>query len=198
MTDDERLQQIVVEDAGVLQVLKALDEGISRSFLMQYISRNQYQYESRDIYTDPDTPRDEAYLLQLRYPGIVFSHATALFHLGLLENEPDQLTVTVKAGGNPRSLKSAGVNVHTIRKDLYSLGIIATRTPQGHEIRLYDLERTICDILRNRNRMEPDQLYTVLRKYAMSHDRSIFRLDVYAKVFHVRSVTWWCMPIFCT
>ena len=38
-------------------------------------------------------------------------------------------------------------------KSFYDLGITETQSPQGAVIRLYDKERCLCDLIKDRNRM---------------------------------------------
>ena len=66
---------------------------------------------ARGVYLSADAWPDELYLLSLSNSRIVFSHETALFLHGLMEREPKDTSVTVRAGYNASHLRSKGIRV---------------------------------------------------------------------------------------
>lgn len=128
------------------------------------------------------------YVLHLRCEQIVFSHETALFFHDLTDREPMQYEVTVKNGYNTTNLKTDGIVVYTVKKELHEVGCIMAMTPFGHEVPIYDLERTICDLIRNRNNTEIQTFQNALKQYAHSKDKNLRRLMQYAKLFRVEKI----------
>lgn len=188
MTDFQKMEQLAKADGGVLKTSSVTAMGISKAALAQFISKNEYERVSLGIYLAPDAWRDDAYLLQLRCPQVVFSHDSALFYHDLTDREPLQLTVTAKTGYNPTHLTSNGVKVFTVKKELYSMGISTAETSFGHRVNVYDMERTICDILRSRNSMETRVFQDALKMYAKRRDKNLQNLMDYAKLFHVEKL----------
>lgn len=90
------------------------------------------------------------YVLQARSGKAVFSHETALYLHDLTDRDPLQYTLTLPSGYNATKFKNKGVYVHFIKSDLLNLGVGDGKTPFGRTIRVYNKERTICDIVRNR------------------------------------------------
>lgn len=188
MTDFQKMEQLAKADGGVLKTSSVTAMGISKTALAQFISKNEYERVSLGVYLAPDAWRDDAYLLQLRCPQVVFSHDSALFYHDLTDREPLQLTVTAKTGYNPTHLTSTGVKVFTVKKELYSMGISTTETSFGHLVNVYDMERTICDILRSRNSMETQVFQDALKMYSKRRDKDLQNLMDYAKLFHVEKL----------
>lgn len=188
MTDFQKMEQLAEADGGVLKTSSVTAMGISKTALAQFISKNKYERVSQGVYLAPDAWRDDAYLLQLRCPQVVFSHDSALFYHDLTDREPLQFTVTAKTGYNPTHLTSTGVKVFTIKKELYSMGISSAETSFGHRVNVYDMERTICDILRSRASMETQVFQDALKMYAKRRDKNLQNLMDYAKLFHVEKL----------
>ena len=140
------------------------------------------------MYLSKDTWVDAMYLLHLRFSQVVFSHDTALFFHDLTDREPLQYTVTVKTGYNPTKLKEEGVQVFTIKAELHEVGLITMQTSFGHEVPVYDMERTICDLLRSRNHMEMQTFQGALKAYARRKDKDLRTLMRYAKLFRVEKI----------
>ena len=53
---------------------------------------------------------------------------------------------------------------------------------------MYDLERTVCDLIRNRNSVEIQDFTLVLKSYVTRKDKNLNRLMEYAKLFRVQNV----------
>ena len=126
------------------------------------------------------------YLLHLRCPQAVFSHETALFFHNLTDREPLAYSITVKTGYNPTRLKSEGVQVFTIKAELHEVGLTTAQTPFGHDVPVYDKERTICDVLRSRSHIEMQTFQDALKAYVRRKDKDLRTLTRYAKLFGSR------------
>ena len=68
------------------------------------------------------------------------------------------------------------------------MGISTTETSFGHLVNVYDMERTICDILRSRNSMETQVFQDALKMYSKRRDKDLQNLMDYAKLFHVEKL----------
>ena len=75
----------------------------------------------------------------------------------------------------------------TVKKELLDLGKTTIVNSFGHEIPVYDMERTICDLVRNRSRFEIQEFQTALKTYVAKPDKDLNQLMKYAKEFHVDS-----------
>lgn len=188
MTDFQKLETLSEADGGILTTAAATGIGVSKSALAKFVSQNKYERVFHGVYLSPNAWRDDAYLLQLRCPQIIFSHDSALFYHDLTDREPLQFTVTAKTGYNPSHLTSEGVKVFTVKKELYAEGISVAETSFGHQVRVYDMERTICDILRSRNWMETQVFQDALKQYARRGDKNLHHLMDYAKKFRVEKL----------
>ena len=55
-------------------------------------------------------------------------------------------------------------------------------------IPIYDLERTICDLVRNRSSFEIQDFQTAIKNYTRRTDRDLNRLMSYAPIFRVEKL----------
>ena len=182
------LDDLLRDGNGVLQTADAVSANITKPMLAKYVRERGLERVGHGVYLAPDAWKDGMYLLQLRCPQAVFSHDTALFFHDLTDREPLAYTVTVKSGYNPHRLKGDAVKVYRIKKELHGLGLSQTETSFGNPITVYDPERTICDVVRNRNGMEPQIIRDALRQYATRKDKNLRRLLQYAQTFHIETI----------
>ena len=175
----ERLDQLLSENKGYLRTSDAVAAGVSKSTLAAYVRENGLERTAHGLYMSKEAWPDALYVLQVRYPKAVFSHETALYLLGAAEREPLRFSVTLEAGTNVAGLTKQGVRVHTIKKDLFEMGLSEAASPVGH---------TICDLVRSRRCIEAQTLQGAVKGYARSKTKNTPRLMRYAKALSIESV----------
>ncbi len=185
MADLKQLDLLLKEQDGMLQTAQAIKLGISKPVFYNYVEEKGLKQAAHGLYVSEDTWVDGMYLLHLRCKQAVFSHEAALFFHDLTDREPSPYSITVKRGYGTARLREDGITVYTIKEDLYPIGIIEAQTPFGHTVPVYDMERTICDLIRSRNQIEIQTLQTALKQYANRKDKNLRTLMRYAKQFHV-------------
>lgn len=188
MNKADFMNQVLNKNNGVIKTSEVVQAGISKTYFMEYVKKMKLERVSRGIYLSQDAWADHFYLLQLRYPQIIFSHETAAYLLDMAEQEPLLFTVTVKRGYNTASLKEQNVKAYQIKKELLELGITEVISPGGHSVRAYNAERTICDFIRNRSQIEVQEFQTVLKEYVKLKGKNLPQLVQYAKEFRVESI----------
>lgn len=62
------------------------------------------------------------------------------------------------------------------------------QTSFGHAVPVYDMERTICDLLRSRNNIEIQVFQDALKQYARRKDKNLRVLMKYAALFRVENI----------
>jgi predicted transcriptional regulator of viral defense system len=184
----DELDRLFGEHSGLVTTRQANVAGLSNERLRLLADAGEIERVGQGVYMRPDEFLDAMVVMQLRRPRIVYSHETALFLHGLTDRDPVSYTVTVPNGYNTARLRADGVNVFTVSKDLYGLGIVRANTPFGNAVKVYDRERTVCDCLRSRNRMDTAIVMEGLKRYARSRDRDLNRLTRMADTFHVSAV----------
>ena len=175
----------IVDDSGILLTKNAIEAGISKHALYNFIRDNGFEKAAHGVYASPETWEDENYILSLRCPQGVLSHDEALYYHGLTDRDPLQKTITIYTGYGTSRMVADGIKVFTVKKELLDIGKEIVKTSYGHDIPLYNRERTICDLIRSRNRFEIQDFQTALKTYIMGKNKNLNRLMEYAKLFHV-------------
>lgn len=93
--------------------------------------------------------------------------------------------MTFPKGYNAPSLKQENLIVKRVVPENYSVGIIEIKSPCGNPIRVYDLERTLCDILRGSG-SDIQIVGAAMKRYAASKHKDIHKLMQYAEQFRVK------------
>lgn len=184
MTEELRKEILSTADNGVITSREITARGYHRSVLTELLDEGTIVKCSRGIYVIADEWEDEFYLFQKRYSQGIYSYGTALYLLGYSERIPLTLHVTFPQRYHSPSLKLENVIVSRVIDDNYSLGITYIDTPANNHVKVYDVERCLCDMVKGSGDDLQITLYA-MRKYAESKDRDINKLMRYAKQLRV-------------
>ena len=171
---------------GIITSTQVNDSGVCRDYLKPLVDSGDIYRYSRGIYIKSDAWEDDFYLLQQKYKKGIYYHDTALYLLEDSDCTPIKYTMTFLQGYNCKSLKDEYLIVkHSIDKN-YELGVIEIDSPSGNPILIYDLERTLCDILKGSG-SDIQIINPAMKQYVASKDKNIYMLIKYAKQLHVKN-----------
>lgn len=174
------IKQIMSANNGMLSVRMIEPLNISRQYLSIMENNNDIEKISRGIYLSPSTFEDSYFSFQQKYKKAIFSHMNALYFYGMTEEFPYQYTVTVPQSYHVDTVNEK-CNVFYISDDIYEMGVVEVETPSGNKVRAYDKERCICDIIRSKGRLDPEQVKKTIKQYMQSKDKNVAKLSDYAK-----------------
>lgn len=188
MTQFEKLDELVKFNNGIIRTSQVIEAEIAKPTFYLYVKEKGLEPMAHGIYASSDAWIDTMYILHLRCQQAIFSHDTALYLHDLTDREPQKNIITVKTGYNPTKLKADNIQVYTVKEDLLDLGRTTLKTPFGYEVPVYNMERTICDIVRSRNNIEIQTFQDALRQYTQHKNKNLRILMQYAKLFRVDRV----------
>ena len=187
MSQFDVLDELVENGNGYLQTFQVLKNGVSKPTLAEYVNQRRMERVAQGLYLAEDAWQDDLYTLHLKNQRIVFSHETALMLHGLMEREPKDISVTVRAGYNASHLRKRSVRVYQVKAEVFDIGIVEAKTFFGNTVRTYDMERTICDILRKKEKMDVQIFKYAMNEYMASRYKDLNHLMEYAKLFNIES-----------
>lgn len=185
MTKTEELTRLIKAKNGYLFISETEKFGISRSYVQEYINANGFERVAYGLYKSPEVWGDDLYVLAVKNEKAVYSFDTALMLHGLTEREPVDIFVTVPRRYNATHLRNKGVVVYQAKEEWVDLGRTVKKTTYGNEVSVYDMDRTICDILRVKEKKDPQMFAYAVKEYAKSANKNLPRLMKYAKEFGI-------------
>lgn len=188
MDHDRILNTLSKNGTDIIKTKAAEESGISRAMLSKLCKTGRLQRIARGQYILADAMPDEMVSISLRTENLVFSHETALFLHGISDRTPFVHSITVPSDKIPSPALRGECKVYYIKPELFELGRTKMTTPFGNEVPCYDLERTVCDIIRSRNKMGTETFLAALKQYAASPEKDLNRLNSYAKKMNLTNV----------
>ena len=89
-------------------------------------------------------------------------------------------------GYNAVHLRKKKVKVRTLKENLYEMGKTVAESVYGNPLAVYDKERTICDAIIDRKKMDVQIFQTAIKEYMSDPDRKLQILVQYAEKLHMR------------
>jgi len=188
MNNSTIIESLLQKNNGYLKTADVVSSGVSKSALGEFVKTQNLERVAHGLYISEDAWLDQMYIIQVRYPEAIFSHETALYLHKMAEREPLSLSLTLKHGANTTSLLKEGVKVYKVKEELFEKGKIHILTPMGNPVNVYDIERTVCDLFRYRNKVSIQELQGALKGYVRMKEKNIPLLMRYAKEFKVEKL----------
>ena len=186
MNKYDQMRRLLQENNGYLFTEQVEKAGVSRTYLAKFVRENQLEKVAKGIYISQDTWEDELYILQIRYPKIIYSGETALYLHGMIDREYTDICITVPPRFNQTRLRNRGVLVHQEKLAVYQLGMVEVETNYGNVVKTYDKERCICDMVKNRGNMEVQQFQTALKTFMRDKAKNMSKLMQYGEQLKIR------------
>lgn len=186
MTKLDILEQLIEEDNGYLITSKAVAAGVSKPSVSKYIKEHGMEKVAHGIYILDDVFPDELFILQERNKCIIYAGETALYLHGLTDREYRHICFAVPVGYNAAHIKNKNKEVHYVNPKILEMGACEILSSSGNKIRLYNKERCICDLIKERKKYEVQLYQTAFKEYMSSREKNLTLLVEYAVKLGIR------------
>lgn len=181
MNQTSKIIDIINKNGGYITIKELEKNNINRYYLSILSKEGKIVRISRGYYSLKNGFADNFYIMLSKSKRSVFSDATALYLHNLSDRNPSIYDITIPYGYGNTYKDEKNVNLHYVKKELLDLGVIEMESPFGMKVRVYDVERTICDIIKNKNRMDSEIFTRALQKYSKLKSKDLNKLMRYAK-----------------
>ena len=187
MSKEEQILNLIKVNNGIITSKEVSKHGINRIFLTRLVKAGKIERVKKGLYVLPNTWGDEYFNL-IYGINAIFSYDTALYFLGLCETVPSIYHITVCRGYNGKLNHVDNVKLHFVKKEIFELGKIEIKSPQGQIITCYNAERCICDLLKNRNKEDLETIKYAITEYLRDkQNRDLPKLVEYSKRLNVEN-----------
>ena len=185
MKNIEILKNYIENNNGIILASELKKLNIHKQYLKLLCDEGYIERKEKGVYVKKGKNVNDFFLIQQRYKTGVFSHNTALYFYHLTDRTPLKYDMTFK---NNIRVNDEIIEAHYIKEDKYELGIIKLKLQDKTTIKVYDMERTIIDILRDRNKIDLQIFNTAMKEYIKRKDKNLIKLSKYAKEFKMEKI----------
>jgi predicted transcriptional regulator of viral defense system len=183
---EDIIDAFMKQNHGQVTTADARKLGVDPHFLIDLANRGKLERVDRGVYIDPAIFEDDMYILQYRFTRGVYFKDSALFLHHMIDRTPNRYQVNFPRGYYPTAIGQYPVRVYHQKVEWQTLGVEEVLTPGQHKVRVYNIERTLCDILRTRDASDSETIRQAMISYSQMKQKDIGRLVHYADLFKVR------------
>lgn len=181
----DKILKIIEKNNGYVTTKEVVSNGINKIFLTNMVKKGTLTRISKGYYGLPNYIEDEYYKISSKSKNARFSGATALYLHNLSDRIPLLYNITLPHDYSGILQKDKNVIISFVNRDILDLGVIEMTSPFGMKIKVYDIERTICDIIKNKNKMDAEIFSKALKEYAKSKNKNLSKLTKYARTMNI-------------
>lgn len=187
MNISQTILEFAMNNNGTVTASNIKELGITHGNLDYLVKKGKLEKVSRGVYILPDIWEDEIYNLQNRFKRGIYNLETALYLYDLTDRTPLRYSMAFPKGYNLKNPKSENIFCTQENKEYYAMGISDIKTPGGNIVQAYDMERTLCDLLRKKNTLDIQLVSEAFKRYMKRNDKNIPKLSEYAKHLKVEN-----------
>ena len=185
MKNIEILKNYIENNNGIILASDIKKLNVHKQYLKLLCDEGYVERKEKGVYVKKGKNINDFFLIQQRYKTGIFSHNTALYFYHLTDRTPLKYDMTFK---NNIRVNDEIIEPHYIKQDKYELGITELELQDKTTIKLYNLERTIIDILRDRNKIDLQIFNTAMKEYMKRKDKILIKLSNYAKELKMEKI----------
>ncbi len=180
-----KIKNLLKENNGIITSKQVMDIKINTAVLSKMVKQNLIEKIGGGVYTDINTINDDYFVFQQKCKKAIFSHETALFFHDLCDRTPINFMATIPMNYDCSEIRKKENTFIRIKRELYEIGITNITTPFGKQVKVYDRERTICDIVRNKDKIDISLFTDAIKRYVRSNNKDYIKLFEYADKFKI-------------
>ncbi len=180
MINDTHIHNIFQQNKGIVSIQYLLEHGVSYYDINRFLDNDILVKLKRGVYKWVKTDINELVEVAHIVPKGVFCLQTACFYYELTTSIPSEYHIAIPDGQRVALPDFPPIKVYYWNKTSFELGVTSI-VVDNQQVKIYDLEKTICDTIRHRNKIGFDVLKEILKNYINRKDRNLNRLNHYAK-----------------
>lgn len=177
----ERVNNIIRRNHGLAKTASLTAAGVSYKMILTLVERGELVRAKSGYYTLPDVAFSEEEAIFARFGDGVLTMGTALYYHGYLGERPAVWSIAVSKNISKSKFKLAEppVQPYFCEENVLSLGV-ETVEIAGERMKIYTVDRLICDVLKYRERLSAEEFRQAVRAYIEDEHKDVGRLWEYA------------------
>lgn len=183
-----RYRQMFESYGGIMRTKQLTDEKVFYATIQQLLHEGYIEKIKIGCYRWAENQNtDEAQLISQLFPDGILCMETALYHYRYFEEKPQEwhLAVSKDSGKSRFDIDFPCVKPHYVKPTLLELGIIQAEI-NGHNMKVYNRDRVICDCMRYRHKLDAEIFKKAVQAYVSDPQKNIPQLLSYAEPLRVK------------
>lgn len=197
MEKKENLAALFLNNQGIVSTKQLNQAGITDYQIRKLLSESKITRVSRGNYLYNELHLYDYEIIASLFPEAILYLESALLLHEYTDRIPNEWKIAV--GRDRRRDRYAihypKINAHFIEEDLLEIGVMEIETYLDEEdqrkkivTKIYDKDKTICDVIKHRNKIDQEVFNQAIRYYIEDNDKNLHHLYHYARELNIVGV----------
>lgn len=190
MNAKEKAIKLFKKNQGLLRTAEAIRLGIHPRTLYQMRDEGLLERLAKGVYRlveIPDFSEPDLVLVSKKIPRGIICLISALAYHGITTQIPHFVYVAIPTKARPSRLEYPPLRYFRYSEKVYGSGV-ETHLVGGYPVKIYNIEKTLADCLKFRNKIGMDVVIEALKLYWQRKGPRIDKLYEYAKLNRVEKI----------
>jgi predicted transcriptional regulator of viral defense system len=184
----EKVKAEFKKHGGVLKTSELKSLGLSSRQIKKLVEKGVISKIKYGFYELTDSiPREEVVIARL-FPNAVIFLESALIYYGYTDRIPMawQIAVNRYSKTTQYDIDYLLLEPYFLKPEFIEVGIDIVLI-EGVKVRIYDRDRTICDVLRYKKKLEREVFSNAIKRYIKDPKKNVRNLFKYAEIFNIKN-----------
>lgn len=186
MVEKSKIANEFAKHGGVLKTSELNALGLSSRQIKKLVDEGQLSKIKQGFYELADEVNPEEVIVARLFPQAVIFLESALIHYGYTDRIPTAWQIAVDRDSEKSQYDIEYPLIEAYYQDSKFLNIgVATFEVNGVEVRIFNRDRTMCDIMRYEKKLEKEVFSNAVMRYIKDPQKNIRYLFEYAEIFNI-------------
>lgn len=162
-------------------------QGINNYDISKLIAEGILEKLYQGVYTIGDIEKLKLTDINVIIENGIVSLTSSAFYYKLTNQEEGKITITLNRDQKPPKIPYDLFSYYYTTSKFFDIGLKII-DQNGRKLKIYDVERTVCDIIRHRSKYESCLIKEVMENYLKRKDVDIDKLLMYSKELRIHNV----------
>lgn len=178
----------ILSDVGVIFRTRELHEqGLNNYEIGKLLTEGILTKLYQGVYTIGDIDKLKLTDINVIVENGIVSLTSAAFYYKLTSEEIGKISITLNRDQKPPKIPYDLFSYYYTTSKFYDIGLKVI-DQNGRKIKIYDVERTVCDILRHRSKYDSTLIREILENYLSLENNDMEKLIKYSKELRIYNV----------
>lgn len=186
MVEKNRIKDEFLKHGGILKTAELNELGLSSRQVKKLLENGDISKIKQGYYELADEVNPEEIIIAKLFPKAVIFLESALLHYNYTDRIPSawQIAVSRDSEKSQYDIEYPSIEPYYQEPKFLNVGVSKFEI-NGVNVRIFDRDRTMCDILRYEKKLEKEVFINAVTRYMKDPKKNIRHLFEYAEVFNI-------------
>ncbi|WP_308644826.1 type IV toxin-antitoxin system AbiEi family antitoxin domain-containing protein [Oceanotoga sp.] len=184
---NKKLNELFNKNKGILKTNQLKKAGLSDREIKKLLIQGKINKIKRGYYEINNNIYPEDVIIARLFPEAIIYLESALFHYKYIDRVPSETQIAVNKNNEKSKYKIDYplIKVFYIEPKILQIGVDYYEK-MGIKIKIFDRDKTICDVMRYRNKLDVEIFRKSIKSYINDQNKNLKNLELYSKKLNIQ------------